>query len=119
MLTFIPPLRCAASAILGKVAAARAKLDGAWRSLAIEKEAADFLIWTQGHAGSGVYPLLAARGTSKARAMQVATRFITKAEKASKRDSVIHNRWAFDDAGTGVFNQTRGNVVQRCSNFAN
>ena len=119
MLTFIPHLRCAASVSLGKVAAARAKLDGAWRSLAIEKDAADFLIWAQGHAGSGVYPLLAARGTSKARAMQVATRFITKAKKASKRDSVIHNRWAFDAAGTGFFNQTRGNVVQRCSNFAN
>lgn len=100
-LTLTAPLRGPASVIRGSVAAARAKLDGAERSIAIARDAADFLIWAQTQAGSGAYPFPAARGTSKARAMEVATRFITKAEKAGKLDSVVRNGWAFDDAGDG------------------
>jgi hypothetical protein len=100
-LTLTAPLRGPASVIFGNVAAARAKLDGSEHSLAIAKDAADFLIWAQDQAGSGVYPFPAARGTSKARAMQVATQFITKAEKAGKLDSVIHNGWVFENAGDG------------------
>jgi hypothetical protein len=64
-------------------------------------EAAEFLMWAQEQAGSGVYPFPAARGTSNARAMEVATRFITNAEKAGKLDTVVRNGWAFDDAGDG------------------
>jgi hypothetical protein len=99
--TLTAPLRGPASVITGNVAAVRAKLDGAERSLAMAKDAADFLIWAQEQAGSGVYPFPAARGTSKARAMEVATRFITNAEKAGKLDTVVRNGWAFDDAGDG------------------
>ncbi len=95
------PLRGPASVITGNIAAVRAKLDGAERSLEMAKEAAAFLLWAQEQAGSGVYPFPAARGTSKARAMEVATRFLTKAEKAGKLDSVVRNGWAFDDADDG------------------
>lgn len=70
-------------------------------SLAMAKDTADFLMWAQEQAGSGVYPFPAARGTSKARAMEVATRFIANAEKAGKLDTVLRNGWAFDDAGDG------------------
>jgi uncharacterized protein YyaL (SSP411 family) len=65
------------------------------------KDAADFLIWAQEKAGAGCYPFPAARGTSQARAMEVATRFLEKAEKAGKLDTVVRNGWAFDDTGEG------------------
>ncbi len=99
--TLTAPLRGPASVIVGNVAAVRAKLDGADRSLTMAKDAAEFLMWAQEQAGSGVYPFPAARGTSTARAMEVATRFITNAEKAGKLDCVVRNGWAFDDAGDG------------------
>lgn len=95
------PLRGPASVIAGNVAAVRAKLDGAERSLAMAKEAAEFLIWAQEQAGSGVYPFPAARGTSKARAMKVATRFLAAAEKVGNLQTIVRNGWAFDDAGDG------------------
>jgi hypothetical protein len=95
------PLRGVGSVIAGNVAVARAKLDGTERSLAMAKDAADFLIWAQEQAGAGCYPFPAARGTSDARAMQVATRFLEKTEKAGKLDTVVRNGWAFDDTGEG------------------
>ena len=99
--TLTAPLRGPASVIVGNVAAVRAGLDGAERSLAMAKDAADFLMWAQEQAGSGGYPFPAARGTSSARAMEVATRFINNAEKAGKLDAIVRNGWAFDDAGDG------------------
>ena len=99
--TLTAPLRGPASVITGNVAASRAKLDGAERSLAMAKDAAEFLMWAQEQAGAGVYPFPAARGTSNARAMDVATRFLANAEKAGKLDTVVRNGWAFDDAGDG------------------
>lgn len=95
------PLRAPASMLAGCVAASRAKLDGADRSLAIAKDAADFLMWTQEQAGSGVFPFPAARDTSDARAMAVASDFLEKAETAGKLDQVVHNGWAIDDLGDG------------------
>jgi hypothetical protein len=99
--TLTAPLRGPASVIIGNLAAARAKLDGTERSLAMAKDAAAFLIWAQEQAGGGVYPFPAARGTSKARAMQVATRFIANADKTRKLETVVRNGWVFDDAGDG------------------
>ncbi len=99
--TLTAPLRGPASVIVGNVAAVRAKLDGADRSLSMAKNAAEFLIWAQEQAGSGVYPFPAARGKTKARAMEVAKRFIASAEKAGKLETVVRNGWAFDDAGDG------------------
>lgn len=95
------PLRAPASVLSGCVAACRAKLDGAERSLAIAKDAAEFLMWAQEQAGSGVFPFPAARGTSGARAMAVASGFLDKAEKAGKLGQVLRNGWAVDDLGDG------------------
>ncbi len=95
------PLRGVGSVIAGNLAAVRAKLDGTERSLAIAKDAADFLIWAQEQAGAGCYPFPAARGTSSARAMEVATRFLEKAEKDGKLETLVRNGWAFDDLGEG------------------
>ena len=100
--TLTAPLRGPASVITGNVAAARARLEGADRGLAMAQEAADFLMWAQQEAGSGVYPFPAARNTSDAQAMKVATRFLTEAEKAGKLDTVVRRGWAFDDGKTGA-----------------
>jgi hypothetical protein len=99
--TMTAPLRGPACVISGNVAAVRARLDGAERSLAMAKDAAEFLMWAQERAGAGVYPFPAARGTSSARAMEVATRFLQRAEKAGKLDAVVRKGWAFDDLGDG------------------
>ena len=95
------PLRAPASVLVGNVAAVRAKLDGAEQSLAIANRAADFLIWAQEQAGTGVYPFPAARGTSTDRAMEAATSFLTTAERAGRIDEVVRNGWAGDDLGDG------------------
>jgi hypothetical protein len=99
--TLTAPLRAPASVIVGNVAAFRARLDGAERSLGIAQAAAEFLLWAQQQAGGGVFPFPAARGTSSARAMEVATGFLMKAEKSGKLSLVVRNGWAFDDLGEG------------------
>ena len=58
-------------------------------------------MWAQAQAGSGVFPFPAARGTSDARAMEVATRFLEKAEQAGKLGEVVRNGWAIEDLGDG------------------
>ena len=95
------PLREPASVIAGNVAAVRAGLDGAERSLALAMEAAEFLMWAQQQAGAGLFPFPAARGPSGARAMQSATRFLERAEKAGRLESVVRNGWAFHDFDDG------------------
>ncbi|HSH94481.1 MAG TPA: hypothetical protein VK968_10075 [Roseimicrobium sp.] len=95
------PLRAPASVLAGNVAAARAKLDGAGQSVSMAREAAAFLMWAQEQAGAGVYPFPAARGTSDAKAMKVATAFLARAEKEGKLDQIVRNGWAFDDFGEG------------------
>jgi hypothetical protein len=95
------PLREVASVISGQAAAARAGLDGAERGLAMAKEAADFLIWAQEQAGAGCYPFPDARGTSRARAMEVASRFLAHADKAGRLGEIARNGWVFEDLGDG------------------
>jgi len=98
---FTAPLRLPASVMAGNVATVRVKLDGADTHLARAKEAAEFLMWAQQQAGSGGFPFPAARGTSKARAMEVAARFIEKAERSGKLSQIVRNGWMFDDLGDG------------------
>jgi hypothetical protein len=76
-------------------------LEGADRCLAMAKEAADFLLWAQDQAGAELFPFPAARGTSKARAMQVGTRFLERAEKSNQLEKVVRNGWAVEDLGDG------------------
>lgn len=97
----VQPLRAPASLIMGCVAVCRGKLDGAERSLALAKDAAEFLLWAQTQAGTGGFPFPAARGTSSARAMEAATSFLNQAEKRGKLDQIVRNGWAFDDLGDG------------------
>ena len=95
------PLRGVASVISGQVAAVRSGLEGSERGLAMARDAADFLIWAQEEAGAGCYPFPAARGTSGARAMEVASRFLAQAEKAGRLGEITRNGWVFEDLGDG------------------
>lgn len=95
------PLRMPASVLSGYLAVIRSRLPQADTARARAQAAADFLMWAQEQAGSGGFPFPAARGTSEARAMQVASRFIEKAERAGKLDRIVRNGWLFDDLGDG------------------
>jgi hypothetical protein len=94
-------LRAPAAVLSGCVAIAKADLEGEADALDLAKELANFLMWTQEQAGAGCFPFPAAKGTSEDRAMQVATRFLQKAEQAGKLDETVRNGWAFEDHGDG------------------
>lgn len=94
-------LRAPAAVISGCAAIAQGGLEGRTEALSLATELADFLIWTQDQAGAGCFPFPAARGTSQDRAMQVATRFLEKAEQAGKLEETVRNGWAFEDHGDG------------------
>jgi hypothetical protein len=95
------PLREPATVLSGNVAACRAKLDGADRSLAFAKEAGDFLIWAQEQAGSGVFPFPASRGVSQAAPFLSAERFLARAAREGRLESVLRNGWLIDDGRDG------------------
>jgi hypothetical protein len=95
------PLREPAAVVSGNVAACRAKLRGAERSLALAKEAGDFLIWAQEQAGGSVIPFPASRGVSQAAPFKSAERQLKQAEKEGRLDAVIKNGWAINDDGDG------------------
>jgi hypothetical protein len=69
--------------------------------MALAQQAADFLIWAQEQAGAGCYPFPAARGTSSARAMQVASRFLQQAEDKGLLSQTVRHGWAYADHGDG------------------
>lgn len=94
-------LRGPAAVISGMVAVRRARLPGTEAALPIALAAADFLIWAQERAGAGCYPFPAARGPSKDRAMQVAARFLERAEASGRLSATVRNGWAFEDHGDG------------------
>ncbi len=94
-------LREPAAIASGLVAAARARLQGADRNLAFAKEAADFLLWAQQRAGTGVFPFPASRGVSRSPAFEAAERQLRRAEKEGRLAAMVHNGWAIDDDGDG------------------
>lgn len=95
------PLRAPASVVACMVALHRAKLDEDAAALQHAKDAADFLLWAQEQAGAGCYPFPAAKNTSQDRAMQVATRFLERAEAHGKLSETVRNGWAYEDHGDG------------------
>jgi hypothetical protein len=99
-------LREPAAVILGNVAVVAAKqrganLQGTERSLAIAKEAGDFLIWAQAQAGTGGFPFPASRGVSTAAPFVSAERQFRLAAKQGRLNEVIRNGWAIRDDGDG------------------
>lgn len=99
--TLAHTLREPAAVIAGCVAAHRAGLEDAERSLAIAKDAAEFLLWAQAQAGTGVFPFPSARGIKGNKAFIASENYFAKAEREGRLDAVIRNGWAIDDAGNG------------------
>lgn len=94
-------LREPAAVVSGCVHAVRAGIDGGPRSLALAREAGDFLLWAQMQAGTGVFPFPAVRGVTRDKAFVAADQFLAKAERAGKLDQVVHHGWTVDDLGDG------------------
>lgn len=84
----------------GCLAARRAGASDGDRLLAMAKQAGDYLIWTQEQAGTGGIPFPAVHG-GKGRALEVADRFLRRAEREGLFDRVVRNGWAVDDLGDG------------------
>jgi hypothetical protein len=94
-------LREPAAIVAGSLALYRAKLQDSDRALAIAKDAADFLLWAQARAETGVFPFPAARGGARDNAFVSAERFLRRAEKQGRLHEVIRNGWAVNDDGNG------------------
>jgi hypothetical protein len=99
--TLTHALREPAGVIGGCVAAARAGLDDADRALALARDAAEFLIWAQAEAGTGVYPFPAVRGQTQDRAFAAANRFLAEAERQGRLGEFVHRGWTIADATDG------------------
>lgn len=99
--TLTHSLREPAAIIAGCVAARRAGLNDSERSLAIAKDAAEFLLWAQAQAGTGGFPFPSARGVKGDKAFLAAENYFRRAEQEGRLDQVIRNGWAIDDAGNG------------------
>ncbi|MBA4192015.1 MAG: hypothetical protein C0467_28890 [Planctomycetaceae bacterium] len=89
-----------ATIIEGCLAARSVNEANAERLLKIAKEAADFLVWSQDQAGTGVIPFPAVR-KGKGRPFEVAEQFMRQAEKEDKLDRVVVNGWAVEDFSDG------------------
>lgn len=94
-------LREPAAILSGNLAACRARLNGAERSLEFAQEAADFLIWAQEQGGTGVFPFPAARGITRDNAFVAADKYLKRAEKAGRLEEVVKNGWVVKDDGDG------------------
>jgi hypothetical protein len=95
------PLRVPAAVLAGNLAVCRAGLADADRSLALAKQAAEFLRWAQEQGGAGCFPFPAARGVSGNRAMEVGEQFLRRAEQAGKLGEIMKNGWIVDDLSDG------------------
>ncbi len=95
------PLREAAAVISGCVHASRARPEAEGALLERARAAAEFLMWAQERAGSGVYPFPAVRGDFQEAALAAADRFLRRAEKEGRLGQVVRNGWAFEDGGDG------------------
>lgn len=94
-------LREPAAVVAGSLAAHRAGLAGADRALAQARDAADFLLWAQAEAGTGVFPFPAARGVTRDNAFVAADRYLRQAARAGRLDQVVRAGWAVQDDGDG------------------
>jgi hypothetical protein len=94
-------LREPAAVVSGCIAACRAKLKGAERSMGLAREAADFLLWAQARGGTGVFPFPASRSKSSSAAFQSAERQLRLAEREGRLQEMLSNGWAINDLGSG------------------
>lgn len=94
-------LREPAGLAVGAVNAAAAGLNGSERSLALARQAGDFLLWAQQQAGNGVFPFPAVRGATHDNAFVAAQRYLDRAGELGILERVVHNGWIVDDMDDG------------------
>ena len=99
--TLTHALREPASIVSGCIHAARARPEASVALLLRAREAAEFLVWAQARAGSGVFPFPAVRGAAHDNAFVAADRFLDRAEKEGRLAEFVRNGWAFEDGGDG------------------
>ncbi len=89
-----------ANIITGCTAVIRANLNGAEQCHQIAKSGADYLIWTQKEAGTGVYPFHALRN-GRGLPFKVAEKALKKAEKNGTIKQMVKNDWIIEDFDEG------------------
>lgn len=94
-------LREPASVITGCCYSYKNNLYDCETSLELAKEAAQFLIWAQQKAKTGVYPFPAVRNITKDDAFIAAEKFLTEAEKRGELENIVNNGWIIEDLGDG------------------
>lgn len=99
--TLAHPLREPAAVVAGCVHASRARPTAAQALLARAREAADFLLWAQARAGTGVVPFPAIRGATRDAALAAADRYLARVEREGRLAEVVRNGWVCEDGGDG------------------
>ena len=94
------PLRLPASALDAEVYALKYNFGDRSLNQTSANHIANFFIWTQKEAGTGVYPFPLSESGSGA-AFSAVTHFISEAKKQNKLSEVIHNGWLCNDLTDG------------------
>lgn len=91
-------LRSVGSVLQGCAAALRAQSAERERITALACDAGDYLVWTQGQAGSGLFPF-PARLDGPGKVFQSAGRALRRARIEGRFDEVVRRGWVFEDRG--------------------
>jgi len=94
------PLRAHASFLAALVTALKENLGDRSKNAKIARNLAQFLIWTQQQAGTGVYPFPLTQERNGA-AFKALSHFLSEAKKQNKLSLVIKNSWMCDDLTDG------------------
>lgn len=95
------PLREPATVLSGCAHALRSQLDGKAACLAAGKQAADFLIWAQEQAGTGVIPFPVPGAQAASASFAAAQKMLARAKAENLLEQVVRNGWIVDDLGEG------------------
>ena len=95
------PLRAVASVLTAAANTLLCGQDPDGKARAAGTSAAALLLKAQHDAGAGCFPVPVSKGTSKAKAMEVAARFLEQAEKQGRLEEIVRNGWVFDDLSDG------------------
>lgn len=95
------PLREPAEVALAALAMREASSRNATQALSLATEAGEFLLRTQGEAGTGGFPFPASRGLSDAAPFRASRHLLERAEREGALDRVVRGGWLVDDLGEG------------------
>jgi acetyl esterase/lipase len=79
----------------------RTNTESSDKAMQFAREAGDFLVWAQEQGGVGVYPFPTSTGNAKDNAFVAAQKYLQRAKREGRWESVVRNGWAIDDEGDG------------------